>query len=117
MKDSKKIIGWNLAFFIFHYGLFLLIGVLTYDHGNALNLHEPQLFFSALCYTMRETLEINFTVSWYIPYHIVHVVVLEMWLFNVVKAQTFMKVLTFVTAILASAPMSFVLAFLRYRYF
>lgn len=44
MKNRGKIIGWNLAFFIFHYGLFLLIGVLTYDRGNALDLHEPQLF-------------------------------------------------------------------------
>lgn len=117
MKNRGKIIGWNLAFFIFHYGLFLLIGVLTYDRGNALDLHEPQLFFDALCCSIRQTLELNFTIPWYLPYHVVHVVVLEMWLFNIVKAHTFMKVLTFVTAILASAPMSFVLAFLRYRYF
>lgn len=109
MNKYKTIIKWNALFFSFHYIPFLLICFLEF---NDRDLNGFQFFLAAIDHATRETLELNFTILWWLPYHVVHVVVLEMWLFNVVKAQTFMKILTFATAILASAPMGFVLAVL-----
>lgn len=111
MNKYKTIIRWNALFFALHYISFILTLFLCFDNVE-LGLRGPQLFLAAIDSAIWETLDINFTISWWLPYHILHVVVLEMWLFNVVKAQTFMKVLTFVTAFIASAPMFFVLAVL-----
>ena len=111
MNKYKTIIRWNALFFTFHYISFILTLFLCFDNVE-LGLRGSQLFLAAIDSAIWETLDINFTISWWLPYHILHVVVLEMWLFNVVKAQTFMKVLTFVTAFIASAPMFFVLAVL-----
>ena len=116
MKNKKKIIYGNLIFFIFHYATFLVMFFFDYDCKNLLNLHGLDFFYPAACYAIYQTLEINFTLLWWLPYHIIHVAILEVWLFDIMKCKVVLGVLTVLTAILASAPMALVLAFLHYRY-
>lgn len=109
MSKYKKIIQWNALFFIIHYMPFIVI---CFSEFNDERLYGFQFFLAAMGFAIRGTLEANFTIPWLLALHVVHIVVLELWLFNVVKAQTFMKVLTFATAFLASVPGNIILAIL-----